>query len=91
MEITTQDFVEFFEEKKHGTYHCPFCNSANFNVNLNGTNAAEMAIQALPPPGIMVLQGTHNFYAFSCVNCGHTDFFHKIQMEQWKAKKVGNK
>lgn len=86
MDITLQDFANFFMEKRgdQGPYECPVCRSQHFVVSLNYQAApAELAIGIQPPPGI-VLPGHHSYFAFSCTNCGHADFFNAGSVRAWK-------
>lgn len=89
-DLTYQDFVDFFEAKRKGTYSCPFCGSVHFvpAMDLSGTVPGELVVQLQPAPGI-VMPASHNYFAIACTNCGRSDFFHVNQVMQWKALKSG--
>lgn len=78
-------FAEFIEAKKNGTYKCPFCSSERFLINGTtddlgpGIMQLNTGLEPSPAPATTV----HNFYSFSCANCGHTDFFHSNQVTKW--------
>ena len=86
MPMSQADFQQFFLEKRNGTYKCPFCGREEFTVNVASIGAsptetimAELLIRSeaeeLPDMGAVAC------YSFSCVNGGHTDFFHRNQID----------
>jgi predicted nucleic-acid-binding Zn-ribbon protein len=83
MAVTQQDFQQFFQEKKLGTYKCPFCANEQFVANLGGHGATAVLRHHTDTAA-----GYHDFLSFSCTNCGHTDFFHITQFNKWQQEKL---
>jgi predicted nucleic-acid-binding Zn-ribbon protein len=94
MVVSQEDFIRFFEAMKNGTYKCPFCGHERFGVNLVAaipssprpeSPTAVLSLQAsIDPDGLPL--GPHQFYSFSCLNCGRSDFFHRNQVWAWLAR-----
>jgi predicted nucleic-acid-binding Zn-ribbon protein len=95
MSLTHRQFGEFFDAKKNGTYKCPFCGCEEFAANV-AVHAAALPTPDSPMAVHAVFaatedgssRGSHQYYSMSCSNCGHTDLFHKMQVDQWSAARA---
>jgi predicted nucleic-acid-binding Zn-ribbon protein len=81
---------------KNGTYKCPFCGNEQFGANtlsVPGQLTSVTALLGIPSSADPGANPTamHSFYTFSCLKCGHTDFFHRMQVDQWFAEKKATK
>jgi hypothetical protein len=90
MALTEQEFTNFFETIKKGTYACPFCGGVRFSfgVNYEGTPATvttPMHVSTGEQPGF------HAYQTLVCDTCGRTDFFHVRMLDAWKAKNAEGK
>jgi hypothetical protein len=81
MHLTDEDFIEFFQEKKSGTYKCPFCANEEFVLNADGDVPGLLRVDTAKDGEDP--DGYHEFYSFACTNCGRSDFFHYKQVNQW--------
>jgi predicted nucleic-acid-binding Zn-ribbon protein len=88
MPQAAREFIRFFQAKKNGTFKCVFCGNEEFVTNV----AAPAPIKADDDPPIAehrifapasddTAKGEHVYYVASCSNCGHSNFFHRSQVE----------
>jgi len=91
MPLTIADFGAFFEAMRNGTYKCSFCGNETFTVNVLDIQPQKpedttVALLLVPAGPEKVPTDAHEFYSFSCLRCGRTDFFHFNQVRAWIEK-----
>lgn len=82
MKVSRDQFNDFFNAKKTGTYKCPVCSNEQFNF-LGGGPDDDLSVAGLEIADPKLVKSSHFFCAVSCSNCGHTTFFLRSMIAEW--------
>jgi hypothetical protein len=86
VKLSRDQFNDFINSKKTGTYKCPVCSHEVFTF-LGGGPAHDLSIAALEMTDQQLSDSSHYFAAMSCANCGHTTLFLRRLIREWLEKR----